>query len=53
MATIDEKMDNMAARMKRLDEEEQLLVKSNELQAMKIQLREKEQKVKNLKRIFR
>ena len=49
MATIDEEMDIVAARMKRLDEEERLLVKSNELHAMKIQLREKEQKVKKLR----
>ena len=31
------------------DKEEQLLVKSNELHAMKMQLREKEQKVKKLR----
>ena len=49
MATIDGEMDIVAARMRRLDEEEQLLVKSNELHALKMQLREKEQKVKKLR----
>ena len=49
MATIDEEMDIVSAKMKRLSEEEQLLVKSNELHAMKMQLKEKEQKVKKLR----
>ena len=41
MATIDGEMDIVAARMRRLDEEEQLLVKSNELHAMKMCERER------------
>ena len=49
LATIDEEMDIVSAKMNRLSEEEQLLVKSNELQAMKMQLKEKEQKVKKLR----
>ena len=46
---IDLEMESVSAKMKALEEEEKLLEKSNELHAMKLALKEKEQKVKKLR----